>query len=102
MSSSNNKVYEIAFRDDLAEKHWKKLPHEAKVYFVKQLKKICNYPKLAKPLRGDLSGFYKLKLRTLGYRLVYELRESELVLVIIDTDTRNNDRIYNSVRKRLK
>jgi mRNA interferase RelE/StbE len=48
-------------------------------------------------IRGD-KNHYKIKLGSLGYRLVYEVEEKEVVVYVICVGRK--DRIYKILRKR--
>jgi mRNA interferase RelE/StbE len=37
---------------------------------------------------------YKIKLRGVGYRLVYEVRENELIILVIAVDKRERSEVY--------
>jgi mRNA interferase RelE/StbE len=52
-------------------------------------------------LHGDLGNFYKIKLRTVGYRLVYEVIDLKLIVLVIAVGKRNQDEVYKkaSLRK---
>lgn len=102
MNSCNNITYHPYYYDEHAEKCWNKLPADVKKRLVKQIKKICRNPDLAKPLSGDLAGCYKLKLRSLGYRVVYKLDTSQHKLIIITVGVRNNGKIYETAVKKLE
>jgi len=43
-----------------------------------------------------------LKLRSSGYRLVYEVKEEKIVIVVLAVGKRENSDIYNSLAKRVK
>lgn len=52
---------------------------------------------------AKLSGHpdrYKIKLRSVGYRLVYEVRDAEVVVVVIAVGKRENDAAYIAAAKR--
>ncbi|MNZ67107.1 mRNA interferase RelE [compost metagenome] len=53
---------------------------------------------------GDrLSGShnrYKIKLRSAGYRLVYEVREREIVVVVIAVGKRERSEVYREAGRR--
>lgn len=102
MNSYNDITYGVYYYDEHAEKCWKKLPADAKKLFVKQIEKVCRNPALAKPLSGDLARCYKLKLRSLGYRVVYQLDTSQHKLIIIVVGVRNNGKIYETAAKKLE
>ena len=86
----------------LALKEWQKLDNSVKEQFKKQLQKRLINPRVASAkLHGDLENFYKIKLRTVGYRLVYEVIDLKLVVLVIAVGKRNQDEVYKkaSVRK---
>ena len=51
-------------------------------------------------LRGELHNTYKIKLRELGYRLVYEVIDQRLVVVVIAIGKRDHDEAYQIAIKR--
>jgi mRNA interferase RelE/StbE len=51
-------------------------------------------------LHGDLDNFYKIKLRTVGYRLVYEVLDHKLVVLVIAVGKRNQEVVYRNAEKR--
>jgi len=85
----------------LALKEWQKLDNSVKEQFKKQLQKRLVNPRvpLAK-LHGDLDNFYKIKLRTVGYRLVYEVIDHKLVVLVIAVGKRNQEVAYRNAEKR--
>jgi mRNA interferase RelE/StbE len=53
-------------------------------------------------LRGDLQNTYKIKLRDMGYRLVYEVIDQRLVVLVIAIGRRDHDEAYQIAVKRTK
>ncbi|AEH63640.1 type II toxin-antitoxin system RelE family toxin [Zymomonas mobilis] len=102
MNSCNDTTYDVHYYNGNAEKCWKKLPQDVKKRFAKQIEKVCRNPALAKPLSGDLAGFYKLKLQSPAYRVVYQLDTSQHKLIIIAVGVRNNGKIYDIAAKKLE
>ena len=54
-------------------------------------------------LSCNLSGFdnhYKLKLRASGYRLVYEVIDKELFILVVAVGKREKGAVYEKVRER--
>ncbi len=50
-----------------------------------------------------LTGFecaYKIKLRAVGYRLVYEVDDQEIIVFVIAVDKRENNAVYDKARER--
>jgi len=55
----------------------------------------------ADQLKG-FKNYYKIKLRSVGYRLVYEVDRNEIVIYVITVGKRENDLIYKKVQKRTR
>jgi len=53
-------------------------------------------------LRGDLKNCYKIKLRKLGYRLIYEVIEDEVVVLVLAVNKREGFVAYDLAVKRRK
>lgn len=94
------KIYELEFHK-LALKEWKKLDGSIKTPLLKALTKRLQAPHVTSAkLRGDLQNTYKIKLRDLGYRLVYEVIDQRLVVVVIAIGRRDHDEAYQIAIKR--
>jgi mRNA interferase RelE/StbE len=44
---------------------------------------------------------YKIKLRKAGFRLVYEVRDQELVILVVAIGKRERNAVYKTAAKRL-
>ncbi|NBS75434.1 MAG: type II toxin-antitoxin system RelE/ParE family toxin [Betaproteobacteria bacterium] len=98
---SNLKIYSLEFHV-LALKEWNKLDGSIQVQFQKALKKRLQEPKIpSAKLRGDLQNAYKIKLRDVGYRLVYQVIDQRLVIVIVAIGRRDNEEAYLAAAKRI-
>ncbi|MBU3601720.1 type II toxin-antitoxin system RelE/ParE family toxin [Polynucleobacter sp. AM-25C3] len=85
----------------LALKEWKKLDNSVRSQFKKQLEKRIQNPRVpSAKLHGDLDDFYKIKLATLGYRLVYEVIDHKLVILIVAVGKRNQSEVYQKASSR--
>ena len=94
------KTYELEFHE-LALKEWKKLDGSTKAPLLKALTKRLQAPHVpCAKLRGELHNTYKIKLRELGYRLVYEVIDQRLVVVVIAIGRRDHDEAYQIAIKR--
>lgn len=95
------KIYDLEFDVD-ALKEWRKLDGSIQAQFKKQLTKRLLEPHVPSArLHGDLQNTYKIKLRDAGYRLVYEVIEQRLVIVVIAVGRRDHDEVYLLASKRL-
>lgn len=86
--------YEQAFAE------WNSLDAAVKAQFKKKLAKILHEPRIVK---NKLSGHphrYKIKLRRAGYRLVYEVKDDEIVVIVIAVGRRDHDEVYQLAAKR--
>jgi len=82
-------------------KEWQKLDNSLKDQFKKHLEKRLSNPRVpSAKLHGDLDNFYKIKLRTLGYRLVYEVIDHKLVILVIAIGKRNREEVYKKTSTR--
>lgn len=52
-------------------------------------------------LHGPLEGYYKIKLRKQGYRLVYCVEDDRLIVMVMAIDKREDGLVYRSVVARL-
>jgi mRNA interferase RelE/StbE len=85
----------------LALKEWQKLDNSVKDKFKKNLEKRLLNPRVASAkLHGDLDNFYKIKLRSIGYRLVYEVIDHKLVILVIAVGKRNQEEVYKKASSR--
>ena len=94
-------TYKLKFLPS-AWKEWNKIGDVIREQFKKKLgERILNPIIPADQLRG-LKNYYKIKLRSAGYRLVYEVDRNEIVIYVITVGKRENDLIYKKVQKRTR
>ena len=79
-------------------KEWRKLAPEIKKLFKAHLQRRLENPYIDAARIRVYKNHYKIKLRSLGYRLVYEVEEKEIGVYVICTGRR--DRIYKILKKR--
>jgi addiction module toxin, relE/stbE family len=92
-------TYELAFHE-LALKEWRKLDPNTRSQFRKKLLERCENPRIPSArLSGHLDR-YKIKLRTVGYRLVYEVRDQEILIVVIAVGRRSGNEVYRRTADR--
>lgn len=59
-------------------------------------------PRVASARLHNLPDCYKIKLRTVGYRLVYQVDDNVVVVTVIAVGKRNNADVYRAADKRVK
>lgn len=86
-----------------AKKAWLKLDPSVRNKLEKSLEKRLHNPFVnSAALSGDLAGCYKVKSRSSGYRLVYKVTESELILLVITVGKRERGESYDNARAELE
>lgn len=81
---------------------WQALDGSVKEPLRKLLKKRLDQPHVpGAALHGELHGFYKIKLRKQGIRLVYGVEDDVLIVMVMAVDKREDDLAYQSARARL-
>jgi mRNA interferase RelE/StbE len=91
--------YEVDFLVS-ALKEWKKLDANTREQFRKKLKERCENPRVPSAKLRDSRDRYKIKLRSAGYRLVYEVIDGELVVLVIAIGKRDRREIYEKAQSR--
>ncbi|MBB72377.1 MAG: type II toxin-antitoxin system mRNA interferase toxin, RelE/StbE family [Legionellales bacterium] len=92
--------YELHFHPT-ALKEWKKLDRSVSEQFKKVLLRRLENPHQEKSkLRGKLNGLYKIKLRQSGYRLVYQVQDKTLIVLVLGVGKRDKEMIYKLVSGR--
>jgi mRNA interferase RelE/StbE len=94
--------YKLEFLES-ALREWQSLDGAVKAIFKKQLQARLENPRFpGSELHGSLAGCYKIKLRAQGYRLVYQVRDEVLVVLVIAIDRRDKDKVYQAALKRIE
>ena len=79
-------------------KEWRKLSPEIREQFKKKLGQRLENPHVESSRIRGYKHHYKIKLRSVGYRLVYEVEENEITVYVICVGRR--DTIYKILKKR--
>jgi mRNA interferase RelE/StbE len=94
-------IYRLKFVPD-ALKEWQALDGSIKEPLRKALKKRLEQPHMpGAELHGNLHGCYKIKLRKQGYRLVYQVEDDVLVVLVLAIDRREDLAAYHAAMLRL-
>lgn len=93
-------TYKLLFKQD-AEKEWRKLDSTIKVQFKKKLIERLVTPRVESARLSGMKDCYKIKLRSAGYRLVYEVRDTEIVVSIVAVGRRDRNQVYKTAAKRI-
>ena len=92
--------YKLLFRED-ALKEWKKLDSSIKNQFKKKLAERIEFPIVENSRLNGMQNCYKIKLRNAGYRLVYQVRDNEIVISVVAVGKREKNAVYKAAAKRI-
>jgi mRNA interferase RelE/StbE len=97
---SNRHHYRLKFVPS-AWAEWQALDGSVREPLRRLLKKHLDNPHVpGSALHGDLRGFYKIKLRKQGIRLVYGVEDDALVVMVLAVDRREDGTVYRAARSR--
>ena len=91
--------YKLEFLEQAFDE-WQKLNPSIKQQFKKKLTKLLDNPGIPKKKLSGHANRYKIKLRSIGYRLVYEVVDNEIIVLVIAIGKRENNAIYRSAGSR--
>ena len=92
--------YELEFKES-ALKEWQKLDHSLREMFKKRLIERLADPRVESARLTGLPDCYKIKLRDAGYRLVYQVCDNLLVVVVIAVGKREKNQVYLNAKERI-
>lgn len=94
-----------------AQRDLKKLDPYNQKLIIKAIEKTSEHPLpppagIGKPLSNNLAsklkGYYKIKLKNMGYRVVYALIKQSSIMKIIIISIRNDDEVYKQSEARIR
>ena len=81
-------------------KEWNKIAPPIRAQFKKKLEERLVHPRVIGDKLTGYENVYKIKLRTAGYRLAYEVLEGEVVVYVLVVGKREKKKIYNKLKQR--
>lgn len=91
--------YELGFLEE-ALKEWRKLDPGIREQFKLKLAERLLSPRVPASRLAGQQDRYKIKLRSVGYRLVYELRDKQLVVIVVAVGKRERNAVYKAAARR--
>jgi mRNA interferase RelE/StbE len=92
--------YRLLFKT-AARKEWDKLDSTVRVILKKRLAERLKKPRKESARLSGMKDCYKIKLRRAGYRLVYQVRDKELIVSVIAVGKREKNQVYKAAIKRV-
>ena len=94
------KTYDLAFVES-ALKEWRKLTPGIRQQFSKKLQEWLMQPHVPSAKLSDMPNCYKIKLRAAGYRLVYQVDDAVVTVVVVAVGKRDRNLVYKIAAGRL-
>ena len=93
-------TYKLRFHV-LALKEWRALDNSIREPLKKKLAERLDEPRVPAAALHGMPDCYKIKLHSLGYRLVYRVDAKEVFVTVIATGKRDKSQVYGTAFKRL-
>jgi mRNA interferase RelE/StbE len=91
--------YELGFLES-ALKEWQKLDNSTQTQLKRKLQERLENPHVPASKLYGANNRYKIKLRSTGYRLVYEVKDQELIVIVVAIGKRERNAVYKKAVKR--
>ncbi|MDD2366746.1 MAG: type II toxin-antitoxin system RelE/ParE family toxin [Desulfuromonadaceae bacterium] len=92
--------YSLEFKES-AIKEWQKLDGTIRAQFKKKLAERLEQPRVVSARLSGMADCYKIKLKNAGYRLVYQVDNKRIVVIVVAVGKRENLAVYRSAAGRL-
>lgn len=92
--------YELEFKQS-ALREWKKLAAQIRARFKLKLEARLQQPHVPASRLSGMPGCYKIKLQASGYRLVYQVEDERVTVVVIAVGRRDRLAVYRKATQRL-
>lgn len=93
-------TYNLDF-DRRALKEWHKLGDTVRQQFKKKLLEVIKNPRVEANKLRDLPDCYKIKLRSAGYRLIYQVQDEKITVFVVAVGKRDREEAYSEAGKRI-
>lgn len=93
-------IYNLDFHPD-ALSEWKKLDKSVREPFKAKLEARLSLPRVEKDRVKGAANLYKIKLRAVGFRLVYEVNDDTITVLVLSVGKRERNAAYKAALGRL-
>lgn len=91
--------YELEFLEEALEEWWR-LDGSVRSQFKKKLAERLETPRVPSAKLSGHPDRYKIKLRSTGYRLVHEVLDGQLLVLVIAVGRRDRNAVYRLAESR--
>ena len=92
-------TYELLFHPDALDE-WGKLDKPMREQFKKKLAERLHNPHVPSAKLSGQKNRYKIKLRSMGYRLVYDVVDTQLIVTVVAVGKRERNAVYKAAASR--
>lgn len=82
-------------------REWNKLDPNIRLQLIKVLRSRLATPRIPKAALAGMKDCYKIKLRTVGYRLVYQVIDETVVVLVLAVGKRDGAEVYDLAKTRI-
>lgn len=93
--------YKLRFHE-LALAEWKRLDGSVREPLKKKLEERLNNPRVPAAALSGMADCYKIKLRQIGYRLIYRVDDDVVFVTVIGVGKRDKQKVYDAAQSRLR
>jgi mRNA interferase RelE/StbE len=93
-------TYKLRFHA-LALREWQQLDASVREPFKKKIAERLELPRVPSAALHGMADCYKIKLHSVGYRLIYRVDDSEIFVTVIATGKRDKNKVYRTALERL-
>ena len=94
-------TYKLRFHE-LALAEWRKLDGSVREPLKKKMAERLECPRVPSAALSSMADCYKIKLRGVGYRLVYRVDEEVMFVTVLAVGRRDRSQVYEAARARWK
>jgi mRNA interferase RelE/StbE len=92
--------YKLRFHE-LALAEWQKLDGSVREPLKKKLAERLDNPRISSAALVNMANCYKIKLRRVGFRLVYRVDDEVVYVTVIAVGRRDKQKVYETAQGRL-
>ena len=92
--------YKLRFHE-LALAEWRKLDESIRKPLKKKLAERLENPRVPAAALSGLKDCYKIKLASVGYRIVYRVDDDVVYVTVIAVGKRERNRVYEAAHERI-
>ncbi len=93
-------TFRLLFKEE-AKKEWDNLEASVRRLFTKKLIKYLEQPCVENMRLNGMKACYKIKLRRIGYRLVYQVHDGALIISSVVIGKRERNHAYKAAIRKI-